>query len=117
MTEDRLPLADRVRAALAGAGPPAEEEKPMFGCRAFMVDEKMLVAVRPNADLLVRIDPERCDELLRVAGTKPAEMGAGRTMGPGWLDVATGALEDDDALTFWIGVALEYNPRARKSGR
>lgn len=114
MTHDRVHLVDRVRDALAGQ--PALVEKPMFGCRGFMVNDKLAVAVRPNADLLVRIDPERCDELLRVAGAQPAEMGAGRTMGPGWLDVAADAL-DDDALAFWIGVALEYNPRARKSGR
>lgn len=116
MTEDRNLLIGRVRAALADAGHPAPPEKPMFGCRAFMVDDKLVVAVRANTDLLVRIDPDRCDELLGVAGAKPAEMGTGRTMGPGWLDVAAGAL-DDPALDFWVGVALEFNPRARKSGR
>lgn len=115
MTDDRIPLVDRVRGALADQ--PSTLEKPMFGCRAFMVDDKLAVAVRTNSDLLVRIDPARHDELLRVAGAKPAEMGAGRTMGPGWLDVATDTLDDEDALAFWIGVALEYNPRARRSGR
>lgn len=116
MTEDRTLLIARIRAALAAAGQPTPPEKPMFGCRAFLVDDKLAVAVRANTDLLVRIDPRRCDELLRVPGAKPAEMGTGRTMGPGWLDVAAETL-DDDALAFWVGVALEYNPRARKSGR
>ena len=116
MTEDRTLLIARIRAALAAAGHPAPLEKPMFGCRAFMIDDKLAVAVRANTDLLVRIDPQRCDELLRVTGAKAAEMGTGRTMGPGWLDVAADAL-DDAALAFWVGVALEYNPRARKSGR
>lgn len=109
-----IDLVDRVRGALADQ--PSTLEKPMFGCRAFMIDDKLAVAVRTNSDLLVRVDPERYDELLLVAGAKPAEMGAGRAMGPGWLDVAMDALEGDDALAFWIGVALEYNPRAARSG-
>lgn len=115
MSDDRTLLVERTRAALADAGHPAARETHMFGCRAFMIDDKLAIGVRGNSDLLVRIDPERYDELLRVSDAKPAEMGAGRTMGPGWLDVTADAL-DDDALDFWIGVALEYNPRAVRSG-
>lgn len=71
-----------------------------------MVSEKMVVAVRGNDDLLVRIDPTRHDELVAVPGPSPAEMGIGRAMGPNWVDVSATALSDGE-LTFWIGVAME----------
>ena len=42
-------------------------------------------------------------------GARPAEMGAGRAMGAGWIDVAEQAIATDEQLSFWIEVALEYN--------
>lgn len=47
----------------------------MFGGLSFMVNEKMVVSVRGDGDLLVRTDPEQADELLTVKGARPAEMG------------------------------------------
>jgi len=55
----------------------------MFGGLSFMVNQRMVVSVRSDGDLLVRADPEQADELLTVEGAPPAEMGAGRTMGNG----------------------------------
>ncbi|MGD9695943.1 MAG: TfoX/Sxy family protein [Thermoleophilia bacterium] len=98
--------ADRVRTALAGER--STREVSMFGGLSFMVDDRMLVAVRGDGRLLVRVDPARSRELLALPGAAPAQMGAGRTMGPGWIDVAADALASDDALSFWIGVAREY---------
>ena len=73
-------LADRVRQALAGRAPVREVR--MFGGLAFMVDERMVVCVRSDRDLLVRADPERADELLALPGARSAEMGAGSPDGP-----------------------------------
>ncbi len=81
----------------------------MFGSLSFMVNERMVVSVRSDGDLLVRADPARADELLATKGAQPAEMGAGRTMGNGWISVAEEAIAADESLDFWIGVALEYN--------
>lgn len=81
----------------------------MFGGRSFMVNEKMVVSVRADRGLLVRVDPERSGELLALGGARPAEMGADRAMGPSWIDVAEDALVTDEQLSFWIDVALEYN--------
>jgi hypothetical protein len=105
MGVDRAPLVDRVRAALAGDA--SLREVGMFGSLAFMVDGQMLVAVGRSDTLLVRVDPRRTGELLARSGVGPAEMGAGRPMGPGWLHVAAGAVAAGDDLSFWITVARE----------
>ncbi len=89
----------------------------MFGGLSFMVNEKIVVAVRSDDDLLVRVDPERSEELIALPGAGRAQMGAGRTMGPGWICVAENAVATDEALSFWIAVALEYNDRAGKVTR
>ncbi len=73
MTAERDALADRVRAALPHDRP--VREVSMFGGLSFMVDESMVVAARSNGDLLVRIEPARNDELLKVPGANPAIMG------------------------------------------
>ncbi len=43
-------------------------------------------------------------------------MGAGRSMGPGWVTVAERAVATDDALEFWISVAAEYQEKATGGG-
>lgn len=110
------PLTDRVRVTLATE--PSTREKRMFGGLCFMVNDKMVVAVQKDGRrLLVRVDPERSSELLALPGVEPAEMGAGRAMGPSWVHVSEDALATDDGLSFWIDVALEYNARVRKGSR
>jgi TfoX/Sxy family transcriptional regulator of competence genes len=104
---DHGPLADRIRAALTDE--PSTREVPMFGGLSFMVNEKMVVAMHSDGDLLVRVDPDRNGELLALPGARPAQMGAGRAMGPGWISVAEEALATDDDLSLWTDVALEYN--------
>lgn len=106
--------ATRVRAALAAQ---PTREVSMFGGRAFMVHGKMVVAVRGDGDLLVRVDPGRHRELVARPGASPAEMGAGRTMGPSWLRVAEHTVADDEHLSYWVGLALEYNVRLRGAAR
>ena len=103
-------LADRVRQALAERT--SLREVRMFGGLAFMVDERMVVCVRSDRDLLVRADPERADELLARPGARPAEMGAGRPMGRGWTSVSQDALTTDADLRSWLDVALDFHGRA-----
>lgn len=81
----------------------------MFGGLSFMVNDKMVVAAGRSGDLLVRIDPERYDELIALPGAEQAEMGPGRAMGPGWIRIAEHALASNEQLSFWIDVALDYN--------
>ena len=98
------PLLDRVRALL----PPGHtvREVPMFGGRSIMLDERMLVAVRKDDSMLVRVDPDRSAELLGVPGAGPAAMGANRSMGPGWITVSGTALSSAEQLEFWLRTAL-----------
>ena len=69
----------------------AVREVPMFGGLSVLLDERMVVAVRRNDSLLVRVDPARSAELLGVDGAEPAAMGAHRSMGPGWIAVSSAA--------------------------
>ena len=87
----------------------------MFGGRSFMVNEKMLVSALKDGGLLVRVAADRNDELLRRPGAAQAEMGPGRTMGPGWIEVEADALGNEQQLASWIGIAREHN-RAHASG-
>lgn len=100
-------LAERIRDTLADE--PSLREVRMFGGVSFMVNEAMVATARGDGDLLVRVDPQRYDELLAASGARPAQMGSGRTMGRGWIDVAHEAIATEQDLGFWIGAALEYN--------
>lgn len=100
-------LVQRLRELLAAE--PVTREVSMFGGRSFMVNEKMVASALKGANLLVRVPAERHEALLEEPGAAQAEMGAGRDMGPGWIEVASASISDDDALAFWIDVALEHN--------
>ena len=107
MPSDPGPTAERIRAMLTAQ--PSLREVSMFGGLSFMVNDKMIVNVRRTGDLLVRIDPRRSSELVAEHGARPAEMGAGRSMGPGWLDVPGELTATDEQLGFWLDVAMEFN--------
>ncbi|WP_417563018.1 TfoX/Sxy family protein [Microbacterium sp.] len=106
-TDLREELTARVRAVLDTDTP--VREVSMFGGRAVMVNDKVLVGAGKDGALLVHVDQKRHDELTARPGAAQAQMGAGRNMGRGWLRVTADAIETDDDLTFWVGVALEYN--------
>lgn len=115
MPTDAGNTAGRVRALLAAES--STREVPMFGGLSFMVNDRMVVSVRRTGDLLVRVDPRRSAALVTEHGAHPAEMGTGRSMGPGWLDVAADLLDTDEGLRFWIDVAMEFNDRATTTTR
>ena len=107
MANERELLADRIRAMLAQE--PVTREVRMFGGVSFMVQQRMVVAAQGDGSLLVRIDPARSSELTGRPGAKQAEMGSGRTMGPGWVSVAPESIRADEQLSFWIEVAMDYH--------
>lgn len=110
-TEPQQRLITRLRALLADE--PVLREVAMFGGRSFMVAEKMVVSALKNGGLLVRVDGTRHAELLGRPGATQAEMGAGRTMGPGWIEVGAATLADDAALESWLALALEHRAATR----
>ena len=99
-------LIERLRALLISE--PSAREVSMFGGRSFMVNDKMVASARKHGDLLVRVDAKRHDELVRLPGASQAEMGAGRTMGPGWISVSAESITSDERLTFWLDIGMEY---------
>ncbi len=107
MTSEQAALAERLRTLLASEQ--MMREKSMFGVRSFKVNEKMVVGARKDGGLLVRVDAGRHDELLGRPGARQAEMGAGRTMGPGWIEVEADAIDDDKRLSRWVDIAMQHN--------
>ena len=103
-------LIERIRALLADQ--PSTREVAMFGGRSFMVNEKMVVSALKGGDLLVRVAAARHDELTAQPGAEQAEMGTERSMGPGWISVSAASLATEEGLSFWLGVALDYNRAA-----
>lgn len=95
-------LADRIRSLLADEQ--AVDEKRMFGGLAFLVHGNMAVAASGQGGLLVRVDPERSDELLDEPGVAPMVM-RGREM-RGWLRVERNATSDD--VSDWVDRGVTF---------
>lgn len=108
-------LIERVRARLMDE--PSTREVSMFGGRSFMVNDAMIASALGSGDLLVRVSPERDGDLIEMPGAIRAEMGEGRTMGPGWISVSAASIASEERLSFWIGTALEHNHDDRKAER
>ncbi len=108
MTDTRQSaLIERLRVLLAGE--PSTREVSMFGGRSFMVDEKMVVSAWKDGSLLVRVSSDRHDELTALPGAEQAEMGAARSMGPGWIAVSAASIDTAARLSFWLDIALTHN--------
>ena len=98
-------LLDRIRSSLTGGH---LREVRMFGAIAVMVDDAMAVAVHKDGSLLVRVDPAEDPRLLRSPGASRAEMGAGRSMGEGWIRVQPSQVQSDESLCTWLEAATRY---------
>lgn len=105
-------LTRRVKAALAHI--PQVEEKVMFGGRMFMVNGKMCISVGEDR-LMCRIDPAIHDRVLERKGCRAVVMN-GRSY-RGFVHVNEAALRTKKRFDFWIGLALEYNGKAKASAR
>ena len=103
MTPEQHHLVQRVRALVNDE--PDVREVSMFGGRAIMVNDTMIVSAGRSGDLLVRVAVDRYEALLAEPGAERARMGAGRVMGPGWITVAPEVVADDEGLDFWVDVA------------
>lgn len=103
-------LTNRVRELLADVN--TVEEKKMFSGIAFMVDEKLCVAVR-NDNIMVRINPSLHDELVEKEDCSPMIM-RGKDLN-GYVIVDETALTSRKQLQYWIQLALDYNPEAKAS--
>ena len=104
-------LADRTREVIAETHKKVEEKR-MFGGLCFMVNDKMCVGVEKDR-LMVRIDPDKYDEVMEKEGCKPMDF-TGKIM-KGFVFVDEGILNTKKKLEYWVKLALEYNKIAKAS--
>src|SRR5215212_5878367 len=88
------------------------EEKKMFGGLCFMVNDKMCIGVEKER-LMVRLDPEKYDEVMEKEGCKPMDF-TGKIM-KGYVFVDIDALNTKKKLEYWVNLALDYNKIAKAS--
>src|SRR5258708_31897565 len=105
-------LTNRVRSALADL--PGIEEKKMFRGITFMVNEKMCISVGDN-EIMCRIDPELHEACVAKKGCRPVVM-KGREY-KGYVYINTEGIKTKKDFDYWIGLALEFNKRAKSSGK
>ena len=96
-------LAQRIRGSLDQV--PGIVEKKMFGGVAFMVQGNMACGVHKDM-LMVRVGPERYEEMMQLPETKPFDI-TGRPM-KGWLLVEAGGLENEADLKDWLSQGVEF---------
>ena len=92
-------LADRIRDHVAGE--PGLTEQKMFGGLAFLVNGHMAVAASGQGGLLLRVPPERTEELLEDPRTDSFVMG-NREMN-GWIRVDPGP-----DVERWADIGVSY---------
>jgi len=101
-------LAKRVKAGLGRVS--GVEEKRMFGGVAFMVRGKLCVTAGRDR-IMCRIDPAIHDAALERKGCRTVVM-KGREY-RGYVHVDAEAVKTKAQLDYWIGLALDYNDKAR----
>ena len=104
-------LAQRIREVLEGR--PGVAEKKMFGGIAFLLDGSMFIGI-VKEDLMVRVGPARYQEALAQAHARPMDF-TGKPMA-GYVFVAPGGYESDEALAQWVqwGAAFVSTMPAKK---
>jgi TfoX/Sxy family transcriptional regulator of competence genes len=105
-------LASRIRERMAEI--PGVEEKHMFGGIAFMVEEKMCVGIIKD-EMMCRIDPELHDRCVEMAGCRTMDFNK-RPM-KGYVMIDETGIKTLEAFEYWIGLSLEFNKKAKKSGK
>jgi TfoX/Sxy family transcriptional regulator of competence genes len=94
-------LAERIRTLIGDE--PALSEMKMFGGLAFLINGNMAVAASGQGGLLVRVDPDESDELVRTTKAEPMEM-RGRSMA-GWLRVDA---QTEKEMQEWVHRGVSY---------
>jgi len=89
-------LAEQIRGLVTDA-----TEKKMFGGLAFLINGNMAIAASGQGGMLVRVDPDESDELVRTTRAETMVM-RGREM-PGWLRVSAG-----DDVADWVARGVGY---------
>ncbi len=78
----------------------------MFGGLAFLVGGNMAISASGQGGVLVRVDPEKSDQLVDSTKAEIAVMG-GRPM-TGWLRVASTEVSTKRKLERWVRLGVGY---------
>jgi TfoX/Sxy family transcriptional regulator of competence genes len=97
-------LAERIRALTLNE--PGIAEKRMFGGLAFLINGNMAVSASSQGGILLRVDPDETNALLRKPHAEPFEM-RGRSM-QGWLRVDPEGLRTKRQLEGWVARGVAY---------
>jgi TfoX/Sxy family transcriptional regulator of competence genes len=97
-------LANRIRELIAGER--ALTEKKMFGGLAFLIGGNMAVAASGQGGLMVRVDPEQGEALVKKPHAAPMVM-RGREM-TGWLRVDDEGIKTKQQLQAWVERGVAY---------
>ena len=103
-------LADRIRETLANL--PVIEEKEMMGGLAFMVNDKMCVGVIKD-EMMCRMDPALHAEVIEKTGCRTMDFT--KQQMKGWVMIDETGLRNIQDLDYWIGLALDFNSKAKSS--
>jgi len=97
-------LANRIRELVLTEEGVSEQR--MFGGLAFLINGNMSVSASGQGGLLLRVDPEKTDELLRAPHARAFEM-RGRAM-QGWLRVSEEGVRTKRQLERWVARGVAY---------
>ena len=97
-------LAERIRELVAKDRGVSEQK--MFGGKAFLVGGNMAIAASGQGGILVRVDPQQSDKLVRTTKAVVAVM-QGREM-PGWLRVKSEDVRTQPQLRKWVTLGTTY---------
>ncbi len=106
-------MADRIREIIAERTD-LVEERTMFGGLAFLVDDKLCVAVKADK-IFVRLAHDIYETTLDQPGV--ASMKRGATAMKGYLYINFDLIHTQKQLEYWVGLALDFNPLAERSAR
>jgi TfoX/Sxy family transcriptional regulator of competence genes len=97
-------LAARVRDVLADE--PTLAERKMFGGLAFLIDGRMVVAVRGEGGLMARVDPVDTPAMVELDGVDHVRM-RGSAM-KGWVQLDDRQVDSEERLTHWVDTARRH---------
>jgi TfoX/Sxy family transcriptional regulator of competence genes len=97
-----LKLAERIRSQLEGV---PFIEKKMFGGIGFLLNGNMACGVNKD-NLIVRINPEKQENLLKKPHAKPFDL-TGKLM-KGWLLIEANGFKTDKQLSAWVREGVEF---------
>jgi len=95
-------LAERIRSQLNDT---PFVEKKMFGGIGFLLNGNMACGVNKD-NLIVRVNPEKQDTLLKKSHTKPFDL-TGKPM-KGWMLVEADGVKTEKQLSVWVKEGVQF---------